>query len=280
MNEQSITKVIKERTSIRTYDNRQLDKSSINELNEFIKNIKGPFSSKVRFKFINSQGDINGAKLGTYGIIKGASDFIGVAVEKGDRDLEELGYEMESLVLYAKSIGLGTCWMAGTFKKSEFHKVMDLKENEIFAVISPIGYPSEKRGLVEKFVRFQGKCDTRKPWGELFFLEDFNNPLIEGEELGVMRQVLENVRLAPSAVNKQPWRIVKSGDKFHFFKIGKESLAEEGYKNYKMDMGIAMCHFDLSCIEFGIRGKFIKENPDINEKSEDYQYVISWIQEN
>ncbi|WP_170065573.1 nitroreductase family protein [Clostridium vincentii] len=33
---------------------------------------------------------------------------------------------MEILVLYARSIGLGTCWMAGTFKRSEFHKAMDI----------------------------------------------------------------------------------------------------------------------------------------------------------
>jgi len=279
MNEQSITRIIKERTSVRTYNNRALDKNIINKLNEFIKSIKGPFSPKVRFKFINLQGDVNGAKLGTYGVIKGTSNYIGVAVEKGYMDLEELGFEMESLVLYGKSIGLGTCWMAGTFKKSEFHKVMELKENEIFAVISPIGYPSEKKGMVEKFIRFQAKCDTRKPWSELFFLEDFNTPLTQIEDLGEMKQVLENVRLAPSAVNKQPWRILKSGNNFHFFKIGKNSPEVEGYKNYKMDMGIAMCHFDLSCIEFGIKGKFIKDKSDLKEKSEDYQYVISWIQE-
>ena len=97
MSKNSITKTIKERTSVRTYNNMNLDKKIIDRLNEFIKEIKGPFSPKVRFKIINSKGDINGAKLGTYGVIKGASDYIGVAVETGDMDLEELGYEMETL---------------------------------------------------------------------------------------------------------------------------------------------------------------------------------------
>ncbi|PRR83863.1 nitroreductase family protein [Clostridium vincentii] len=96
----------------------------------------------------------------------------------------------------------------------------------------------------------------------------------------MMKQVLENVRLASSAVNKQPWRILKSGNDFYFFKIGKKNLEVEGYKNYKMDMGIAMCHFDLSCIEFGIKGKFIKTNTELKVESDDYKYVISWIQEN
>ena len=68
--------------------------------------------------------------------------------------------------------------------------------------------------------------------------------------------VLENVRLAPSALNKQPWRIVKQGENFHFF-ISNDKEEEKNLYNIKnIDIGIAMCHFDLTCKEKGIKGKF------------------------
>ena len=47
---------------------------------------------------------------------------------------------MESLILYATSLGLGTCWIGGTFKKGQFAKAIDLKGDEILPIVLPIGY--------------------------------------------------------------------------------------------------------------------------------------------
>jgi nitroreductase len=277
----SITELVKKRTSVRTYNNTYIHKDIINKLDEFINQIKGPFESKVRFKIINTKEEINGGKLGTYGIIKGASTYIGVVVEDGPMNLEELGYEMEALILYATSLGLGTCWIAGTFKKSEFSKVMGVRENEIFAVISPIGYRSDKKSFMEKIIKLQGTLGRRKDWSELFKLKDCITPIPINNELGVIEEALENVRLAPSAVNKQPWRIVKDQDNFHFYKAEKYSSHSQnaGIDNHRIDMGIAMCHFDLTCKELGIKGRFIDSNPQFNSAPIDFKYIITWIKE-
>jgi nitroreductase len=277
----SITELVKKRTSVRTYNNTYIHKDIINKLDEFTNQIKGPFESKVRFKIINTKEEINGGKLGTYGIIKGTSTYIGVVVEDGPMNLEELGYEMEALILYATSLGLGTCWIAGTFKKSEFSKAMGVKENEIFAVISPIGYRSDKKSFMEKIIKLQGTLGRRKDWSELFKLKDCITPIPINNELGVIEEALENVRLAPSAINKQPWRIVKDQDKFHFYKVEKYSSHSKntGINNHRIDMGIAMCHFDLTCKEFGIKGRFIDSNPQFKSAPIDFKYIITWIKE-
>ena len=277
----SITELVKTRTSIRTYDNTSINKDILIKLNKFISDIKGPFKAKVKFKIINSKEEINGGKLGTYGIIKGTSTYIGVAVEAGSMDLEELGYEMEALILYATSLGLGTCWIAGTFKKSEFSKVMDVKENEIFAAISPIGYKADKKSFIEKIIKFQGKSGRRKDWSELFKLKNFTEPIPINKELGIIEEALENVRLAPSAINKQPWRIIKDENKFHFYKEEKYSShsKDTGRDNHRIDMGIAMCHFELTCKEYGIKGRFIDSNPELPSTPVDLRYIITWIKE-
>ena len=110
---EDINKIITKRKSVRTYNTEKIPDEILNKLNEYIKSLSGPFDEKVVFKILDSKEHINGAKLGTYGIIKGATKFIAAKIKEGEFALEELGYEMESLVLYATALGLGTCWIGG-----------------------------------------------------------------------------------------------------------------------------------------------------------------------
>ncbi|MDU3722113.1 MAG: nitroreductase family protein [Clostridium celatum] len=277
---ESIDEIIKKRKSIRTYTNEEVSQEIIKNLNTYIKNLKSPFNESVTFEIIDSKEHINGSKIGTYGIIKGATKFIVVKVKKSEFSLQDLGYKMESLILYATSLGLGTCWIGGTFKKEQFAKAIDLKGDEILPIVSPIGYEASKKSLVDRTMRKFTKCDFRKPWNELFFLRDFSLPLTTYSTVGEYKNVFENVRLAPSALNKQPWRIIKNGDNFHFFiKKDKEPSEKINYDIQKIDMGIAMCHFDLSCKEKGINGGFKFEKPIIDDIPKNTKYMVSWIRE-
>ena len=276
---EDINKIITKRKSVRTYNTEKIPDEILNKLNEYIKSLSGPFDEKVVFKILDSKEHINGAKLGTYGIIKGATKFIAAKIKEGEFALEELGYEMESLVLYATALGLGTCWIGGTFKKGQFAKAMEVESGEILPIISPIGYESENKSFVEKTMRRFSNCDYRKPWNKIFFFRDFSCPLTEHATLDGFKDALENVRLAPSALNKQPWRIVKHGDDFHFFISNDKEEAKEGYDINKIDLGIAMCHFDLNCKELGINGGFKVIDPKIEEVPKHYKYIITWIKE-
>ena len=276
-----ITDLIQRRVSVRTYNNQPMKRSDIEKLNKFIEKSRGPFQPKVRLKILHLDEDINGARLGTYGVIKGTKLYIGAAVEEGDMDLEELGYEMESLILYATSLGLGTCFIAGTFNKNEFEKAMYLNERERFPIISPIGYPANKKSIVERFSRIVSKASVRKEWKEIFYLEDFQSPIQEKDFSGEFEVVLENLRLAPSAVNNQPWRIVIQGDNFHFYKVdGENTYKVMGIDLNRIDIGIAICHFDLSCKDFGILGRFIRKDPGIENSEEELKYIITWTKLN
>ena len=46
-----------------------------------------------------------------------------------------------------------------------------------------------------------------------------------------------------------------------------------------IDIGIAMCHFDLTCKEKGIKGEFKIVNPHISQIPKHYKYIITWIKE-
>jgi len=87
------------------------------------------------------------------------------------------------------------------------------------------------------------------------------------------------IRLGPSAGNRQPWRIVKEDEKenFHFYVKFTKNLRNKVYNRFvRLDIGIAICHFDLTAQEAGLKGRWEFLEPKI-EKSDELAYVISWI---
>ena len=277
----NIIETIQARKSCRTYGNRAIAPGKISELKHFLaSNKETPFGSKVRFLLLDfNELEISELKnLTTYGIIKGARQFIVGTVEKQPRAMEDYGYCMEKNILKATSMGLGTCLLGGTFKRSGFAGKINLGESELLPVVSPVGYSSDKRSVVDRMFRFVAASDKRKPWHELFYLHDIDTGL-DKENSGSFHTSLECVRIAPSASNKQPWRIIKSRDQnsFHFYlkrTPGYENIVKD-IRLQNIDMGIAMCHFELSANELGFTGDWNVNNPQI--KSDGMEYIVSWI---
>ena len=273
----SVENAVNARSSVRTYENRKLSFEAKEQINAYIAALSNPFSVDVTFRLLESETEANGEKLGTYGVIKGAKDFIGAKVESGELALEALGYSFEKLILYAASLGLGTCWLGGTFKRSEFAKAMAVKDNELFPAISPIGYPFGKKRLIDTLARKIAKADLRKDWSELFFNNDFSCPLTQ-EDAGAYAFPLEMLRLAPSAVNRQPWRIIKTENAYHFYKTkAPESSNHASIDIQRVDLGIAACHFHLAALEKGLSGSFEKLLPPNIHTPKHEQYVFSWV---
>jgi nitroreductase len=276
-----LMEVIKSRYSVRTYRPEKLSEEVKNQLKEYAVAIEGPFAPKVRLELIENNEILDkvGGKIGTYGVIKGAQDYIAAIVERGEYDLEQLGYALEKLILYATSKGLGTCWLGGTYRKKDFAKLVKLEENEILPIVTPIGQPGDKKSVVESMMRFAAGSNNRQPWKELFFNESFNSPF-EEKFLKEYVEALEAVRLAPSASNKQPWRILKKGKVYHFYLKEKKGYGKAlGFNIQRIDMGIAMCHFEMVLQEAGKQGRWVVEDPQVDPAGiENLEYTVSWVE--
>ena len=256
--------IIQSRTSWRTYRKENLSKADRTKLEEFItKEIETPFGTKPRFQIIDYESGEQ--QLGTYGFIKDAQHFIAGAVTKQAMSIEDYGYAMEKIILYATELGLGTCWLGGTFTRQGFTEAMGLQGDEEMPAITPVGYMADRRGM-EKIMRLAARSNKRKSWEQLFFNKNFNTPITR-EEAGLYATGLEMVRLAPSASNGQPWRVVLDDDSLHFYCNGKYDI----YR--RLDLGIAFCHFDLTMKELGIMGKW-----EISDRKQDANnvYVATW----
>ena len=172
-------------------------------------------------------------------------------------------------------IGADT-YIAGKYKA--FEKAIQLKEDEVMPAVTPLGYAAEKRSIRETMMRKGMKSDSRVPFGELFFRDNFQNPLSE-KDAGIWQLPLEMVRLAPSATNKQPWRIVVEKGRVHFYEKKTPGYAKEATGDIqKVDLGIALCHFEIAAEEREIKGHFIQEDPGI-QTPDSTEYVATYVLE-
>jgi len=270
-NKYSVIELIEKRKSVRMYKENAIEPEKIEQIKDFINSITSPFENYYRIEFFNLDDEITGEDFGSYGIIKGAKFYIGIAVKKEEFAYENLGFVFEKLVLFLTSLGLGTCWFGGNLKESSFEKAMNLNDDEVFPIMSPVGYGFDAFTFTEKIIKFAIGSNKRKDFSKLFFEENFNSS-IKMDINSPYIEALEMMRLAPSAINLQPWRVLKIGKKFHFYTINPKKKTDAFYIQ-RVDIGIAMAHFVLTLEEKGIKGEFSKENPNINC---DFDYVISW----
>lgn len=239
-------KAIKQRRSVRSYNGDALTGNHERLIQSYISNpdnLIGIFGNEIRI-FLNKTDGQKSEKIGTYGIIKNAPAYL-VTVSKTSKEaLVDCGYVFEKLVLYLESIGLNTCWMGGTFNRKKIKVQGNIGNDEMIPIISPVGYGRKKKSFVDKTFRKLAKSDQRKDFDELFFEGDFNSKI---EDISV-REVLEQVRIAPSASNQQPWRVVMgANERAHFFiertpDYGKGKLS---YDIQMVDIGIAICHYEV-----------------------------------
>ncbi len=257
----NLIEVIKKRASVRTYEqNTNIDFNLLEAKIAMVNSKIGPFGNKINIQLVQSNVDSKDIKLGTYGMIKGASNYLVVTCFDDLNSMLDLGYLFEEVVLYATHLGLGTVWMAGTFSKKHFQEAVGLEADMLMPIVSPIGKEATKKSFVNKYVA-KSKAHVRKDFGTLF-IDNTGKPLVLDES--PYMQALEMLRLAPSAMNKQPWRVIKDGDTFHFYNNGKNDTTN-------IDLGIALYHFDASLKYLNVEGTFTIETNSLKPG-----YVATW----
>ena len=277
--EKPITDLIRIRRSWRSYREEPVKKDNKEKIRTFISGLDNPpFGSPVKFVFTDAGGQGLGRVRGTYGVVTGASSFLVGALKHSAKAFEDYGYLFEALILYITSLGLGTCWMGGTFNRTIFSDMAQLNEGEIIPTISPVGIIAQRRNLIDTMFVLTAGSRARKAWSSLFFKDAFNSPLGE-DTAGPFALPLEMVRLGPSSSNRQPWRIVMNEQGFHFYltrTFGYRVLFGD-VDLQRIDMGIAMFHFERTAIDLGLQGSWRIQDPGLSPLPSVTEYVVSWV---
>ena len=265
-----IMQAIKTRRSVRTFDSMTLAADDAKQIIECAKSAKNPYGMDVEFRLLDAKKD----GLSSV-VINGTDSFIAGKMTRAAHAEEAFGYTFEQVVLFAQTLGVGTTWIAGTMDRAAFERAMDLREGEVMPCVSPLGYPAKKMSVRETMMRKGIKADTRFAFEEVFFDETFNQPLAK-EKAGRLEDALEAIRLAPSAVNKQPWRVVVCGNKVHFFEKKNVGFDDNKWDIQKVDMGIALCHFEMGAKQSGLNPVFEIQDPGLS-LPENTRYIASFV---
>jgi hypothetical protein len=284
---ENVTSLIRQRISVRSYQPAALERDACESVSDAIAALPaGPFGIPARFMLVSASAQDRGALRGlsTYGFIKNAPSFLIGAAHEGRKTLEDFGYQMEYLVLAATRLGLGTCWLGGTFTRSGFASKIGASAGEIIPAVCALGYPAENPTRLEEAMRRNVGARDRIPFEQLFFADSFGR-FLTPETAGAFAEALEMVRLAPSASNKQPWRILKQGNAWLFY-LQRTKGYREGMLTrllgvadmQRVDMGIAMCHFELTARQLGLPGCWKLMDPGLTQPEDNQvEYVATWI---
>ncbi|MBQ3895139.1 MAG: nitroreductase, partial [Clostridia bacterium] len=131
---EDIWDIMRQRHSVRQYDNRAVEPEKAALINAEIERINA--ESGLRFTLFVDEPEAFKADKPSYGSFSGCRNYVVLAGKKGDD--EKIGYFGERLVLFAQSIGLNTCWVAMTFEKSKVQP--SLGAGEVLFDVLALGY--------------------------------------------------------------------------------------------------------------------------------------------
>ena len=86
--------------------------------------------------------------------------------------LVDVAIAMEHLILAATSLGLGTCWIGG-FEEDKVKRLLEIPENYRVVVLTTLGYPAEREGIIGKITKSVVKSYDRKPLSEVYSMNQW-----------------------------------------------------------------------------------------------------------
>lgn len=246
MTNSQLYETIFKRKSIRKFDMTPLDAATISGIKNYAAKIR-PLDKEIKYEFIYlGSNDVKNLLA-----IK-APHYICIYSEKKDGYLMNAGFLLQQMDLYFSANNLGSCWL-GMAKVSA--EIPDKKNGMEFVIMLAFGKAAEtlyRSGIAEY---------KRKSLGEITNLRDG-------------RELLEPVRIAPSASNSQPWYI--SGSKEEIV-VSRKSLniimAPIFNKMNQIDIGIALCHLWISLEYQGLIPEFAFKEVAV-PKGYDYMATI------
>jgi len=198
------------RKAIRKYTKESLDSEILKELETYISNLDTLFPDiKTELKIINRED----AKKSS---VK-SPHYIAAFSEEKEGYLINIGFMLEQLDLFLSSKNIGACWVGMGNPSKEIKEKSNLK----FVILLAFGNTKEVVHRED--------------------LSEFNRKTIE-EVSNLDNELAQTVRLAPSAMNTQPWYYFQKYNEIDIY-IARNSVIKNLVmgKFNRIDMGISMC---------------------------------------
>jgi nitroreductase len=240
------------RRSCRRFDGRPVEPEKLAAMAELCERTR-PWSGARIVLIKEAAAEVFRGFIGLYGKITGApSVMLFVADRASEESLPAIGYASEAALLEATRLELATCWVGGGFRAGVASPLADLSPTERVVGVSPLGYPASR--IVSGGSARPAIPRKRK---ELSVIAPGWEEWPDWARAGVTC-----ARVAPSAMNRQPWRF--------FLKTGSTvAVAMDADRLHtgiskRIDVGIAMRNFEVAALAAGARGSWtLDAGPEI-----------------
>lgn len=226
-----------QRHSVRSYSPEPLPDSILRSLKAEITDIN-THEAGMHFQLVvNDDSAFRGFRK-SYGFFRNPRNYLAAVVDKSFPNVaERAGYCAEQIVMKAVELGLGTCFVGGTFDAASVPVQMRADWKILFVVL--LGYPDEeKRRTMDRLIT---KMIHRKEPDWKSFYVDKGIPLDSAlAKQPALETALKALLTAPSALNKRPVRLTLDSD-------GKiVAFLPESAKDRQVDLGIAIWNLEAA----------------------------------
>lgn len=248
--------LIAKRRSVRGFKEKSLNDANLNELKDYFKVCK-KLISDIDVEMVVLNGSEVKEKLdniaGYNGIMIEAPNYIILLSDKHEYYIENSGYIGEDLILKATDLEINSCWI--TVKDAEKVKEsLEISSDKEITAIIALGYGEKEQDKVVfntkpnmnsfstlEMREIQTDNDRRFDFEDIIFSETWGKS-IDPDDLkdSGFYDAFSAARIAPSALNRQPWRFIFDKDKILLL------IKKDEYTNlyeHKIAAGIVMLNF-------------------------------------
>lgn len=238
------------RNSRRTFDTTPAAAAALDDIEALCQRLR-PYPDARVVLVREPAADIFKGIIGSYGKVTGSPHaLLFIADKRGPFADQHLGYTGEAVVLEATAQSLSTCWIGGFFDPTRAESLVSLTAHERILAVSPLGVAASLTSGTERAMTGMAGSSKRKPLDALAPAGTTGWPTWAVA-------ALETARLAPSAVNRQPWRFrwddAANGGSLV---ISADSRWEMPKVTKRLDCGIAMLHVEIAALSCGVIGSW------------------------
>lgn len=230
------------RRSRRSFDKTPVPSADLDELAEMASGFR-PWPGVRVVVLASAPQSVFAGIIGAYGGVSGSPSAL-VFIGGRDAPPEMVGYTGEAVVLAATARGLDTCWVAGVFSRSAAVRLAGLLPDERAFAVSPLGHAQVRESAKERALFGAARAKHRRTFDEI--------APGSGSWPAWAAGAVAAARVAPSAMNRQPWRFRLEDGALVVAHAGADIL----HTSKRLDCGIAMLHAELGAMAEGTTGRW------------------------
>ncbi len=247
--------LIEKRCSIREFRNKELSEEQIREIKEYFEN-SGRLEPDINVELVVSAGEEYKKRLegsaGYRGNAFGAPVYLTILSEKKDNYLLNAGYIAEELILKLTDMELDSCWLTTNGSDNVKRALLLEDPGKEAVVVIACGYGKKESTLTRLDIHTPSNIRVKTRKGHIapkIAQEDLVYYKVWGEPMKwdyidpQLDRAFYAASLAPSFLNKQPYRYVYTDDLVILYRMKEDP--ETSREDMYLDAGATMANFDL-----------------------------------